>query len=460
MRARSGLIKFASSAFALTLLTACQNPPAATPNEAPHEAPNEPPSIIFMIGDGMGFEYISAYRYAHSELGADALTPTVFDDLLVGAATTYPDDDTWVTDSAASATALASGVKSYNGAIGLDRQQQPVTTLMEVARQQGWGTGAVVSVQVTHATPASFFTHHASRSMYNQIADSYAEHVVGGASSFDVLLGGGYSHFVRDDKNWLPELAANGMQVVTTFDQLDTIAQTPVLGLFAPLALPHSIDAEPQLGAMTEQALRLLQQQQQSTGKPFALMVEGSLIDWCGHSNDIACAVHEVADFANAIEVVLNYQKQHPNTLVVITADHSTGGLTLGQGGEYAWHSDKVMGIKASLEVMTRGLLERQPSEFRDYLTPLLNLPVTEAQWQRLEAVQIPAELRGRARQMPYGKVLVEIISEHTRTGWTTTGHTAVDVPVLAIGPGAEQFRGYQDNTEIAKLLLQMIQQQ
>jgi alkaline phosphatase len=167
-----------------------------------------------------------------------------------------------------------------------------------------------------------------------------------------------------------------------------------------------------------------------------------------------------MADFAQAIEVALNYQRQQPNTLIVITADHSTGGLTLGQGGEYAWHSDKVMAIKASLEVMTRGLLERQPNEFRDYLSPLLNLPLNDAQWQRIESVQVPAELTGRARQTPFAKVLVEIISEHTRTGWTTTGHTAVDVPVLAIGPGADKFRGYQDNTEIGQRLLELMQQQ
>lgn len=452
MRAHSGLVRITTIALAIGLLNACQSPPQPSTNTAP--------SIIYMIGDGMGFEYISAYRYAHSQLGAKALTPTVFDDLLVGAATTYPDDDTWVTDSAASATALASGVKSYNGAIGLDRQQQPVTSIMEIAKQQGWGTGAVVSVQVTHATPAAFFTHHASRNMYDAIADSYAQQVATGEWGFDVLLGGGYSHFNRPDKNWLPELAAQGLSIATDPEQLSTVQQTPVLGLFAPLALPHSIDAEPQLANMTEHALRLLTQQQQQSGKPFALMVEGSMIDWCGHANDIACAVHEMADFAAAIEVVVRYQQQHPNTLVVITADHSTGGLALGQGGEYAWHSDKVMGIKASIDAMTRGLLVRQPSEFRDYLAPLLNLPLTEAQWQQLESVQVAEELRGRARQMPYGKVLVEIISEHTRTGWTTTGHTAVDVPVLAIGPGAEKFRGYQDNTELAKLLLTKIQQQ
>lgn len=450
MRTHFRLSQYTAIALALGLVSGCNN----SANEPTETAP---PSIIFMIGDGMGFEYISAYRYAISELGAPALSPTVFDDLLVGAATTYPDDDTWVTDSAASATALAAGVKSYNGAIGLDRQQQPVTTMMELAQQRGWGTGAVVSVQVTHATPAAFFTHHASRQMYNQIADSYAEQVTAGQWGFDVLLGGGYSHFDRDDKNWLPELAAQGLQIATEFEQLPAIEKTPVLGLFAPLNLPHSIDAAPQLGNMTQHALRLLHQQQQTSGKPFALMVEGSMIDWCGHANDIACAVHEMADFANAIEVVLEYQRQHPNTLVVITADHSTGGLALGHGGEYAWHGDKVMGIKASLEVMTRGLLARQPDEFRDYLAPLLNLPLTEQQWQSIEAVQVPAELRGRARQAPFGKVLVDIISDHTSTGWTTTGHTAVDVPVLAIGPGAEKFRGYQDNTDIAKQLMQLI---
>jgi alkaline phosphatase len=456
MRASSALFKYALIAASISLVSGCQPQPQSQSTIAAAEAPN----IIFMVGDGMGFEFISAYRYAHSQLGAEALTPTVFDDLLVGAATTYPDDDTWVTDSAAAATAFAAGVKSYNGAIGVDVQQQPVTTLMEIAKQQGWGTGAVVSVQVTHATPAAFFTHHPSRRMYDEIADSYAQQVTSGQWSFDVLLGGGYSHFDRDDKNWLAELSAQGMQIATSVEQLDSVEKTPVLGLFAPLALPYSIDAEPQLARMTEHALRLLDQQQQGSGKPFALMVEGSLIDWCGHANDIACAVHEMADFAQAIEVALNYQRQQPNTLIVITADHSTGGLTLGQGGEYAWHSDKVMAIKASLEVMTRGLLERQPNEFRDYLSPLLNLPLNDAQWQRIESVQVPAELTGRARQTPFAKVLVEIISEHTRTGWTTTGHTAVDVPVLAIGPGADKFRGYQDNTEIGQRLLELMQQQ
>lgn len=446
---------FSLTALSVFVLSSCAATAPSTPTVT---AESSAPNIIFMIGDGMGFEYISAYRYAISELGQDELAPTPFDDLLVGAATTYPDDDTWVTDSAAGATALATGYKSYNGAIGLDTHKNPQQTLMERAREHGWGTGAVVTVQVNHATPASFFTHHPSRSLYNDIADSYATQVTNGGWSYDVLLGGGYSYFHRDDVNWLPQLTEQGMQVITQLDQLDEIQQTPVLGLFAPKALPLAIDTRTdRLADMTQHALRLLDQQSEQNGKPFALMIEGSMIDWCGHANDIACAVHEMADFANAVQVVRDYMANNPNTLLVITADHSTGGLTLGQGGEYAWHTDKVMGIQNSFEVMAGELAKRPRSEWREYLTPVLNLPLTDAQWDSLMAVQLDESVQGRERLYPIHQALLAIVTEHTRTGWTTSGHTAVDVPIMAAGPGADLFGGYMNNTEIAKALLKLV---
>jgi alkaline phosphatase len=448
---------FAVTAATALVLASCSSTTNNSTTDT-HTSNQQAPNIIFMIGDGMGFEFISAYRYAMSERGAGKLAPTPFDDLLVGAATTYPDDDTWVTDSAAGATALATGVKSYNGAIGIDVDKNPKQTLMELARENGWSTGAVATVQVNHATPASFFTHHPSRNLYNEIADSYAQQVTNGGWSFDVLLGGGHSYFQREEKNWLPQLEQQGLQVVTTIEQLNNVSNAPVLGLFADKALPFAIDDRPgRLAEMTTHALRLLEQRSATTGKPFALMVEGSMIDWCGHANDIACAVHEMADFAAAVEVVRNYMSENPNTLLVITADHSTGGLTLGQGGEYAWYSEKVMGIQKSLEVMATELVKRPKSEWRDYLTPVLNLPLSDAQWQQLESVTIDESLKGRDKLKSVHQVLVQIISEHTRTGWTTSGHTAVDVPVMASGPGAEAFLGYIDNTDIAKALLRLV---
>src|SRR5690606_36804077 len=117
---------------------------------------------------------------------------------------------------------------------------------------------------------------------------------------------------------------------------------------FAPKALAFAMDDRPErLAEMTQHALRLLDKQSQQNGKPCALMIEGSMIDWCGHGNDIACAIHEMADFAAAVQVVRDYIAANPTTLLVITTAHSNGGLTLGQGGECAWHSDQVMGIKS-----------------------------------------------------------------------------------------------------------------
>ncbi|WP_338110278.1 alkaline phosphatase [Pseudidiomarina sediminum] len=437
------------------VLGACATSPSSSENVSVEAT--TAPNIIFLIGDGTGFEYISAYRYAMSELGQPVIE-TPFDEMLVGAATTYPDDDTWVTDSAAGATALAAGVKSYNGAIGVDVNQHPQQTLMEKAREAGWHTGAVSTSQVNHATPASFFTHHPSRSMYNEIADSFATTKFGERWSFDVLLGGGMSYFNRDDKNWLPELREQGMHIVDNYDALDAQQQLPVLGLFAPVSIPFAIDDQPRLAHLTRNALRLLTDAQEQSGKPFALMIEGSKIDWCGHANDIACAVHEVHDFAQALQAAKDYQAQYPNTLIVVTADHSTGGLTLGQGGEYAWHTDRVMAIQNSFEVLLKGLSERPNSAWREYLEPLLNLPLTDAQWQQLVSLEQAADESERSYQKRVHATLAAIVGETTRTGWTTTGHTAVDVPIMAKGPYAEMFRGYRDNTDIAKALLEIVE--
>ncbi|EKE82105.1 alkaline phosphatase [Idiomarina xiamenensis] len=409
-------------------------------------------NIIYVIGDGMGFEYISAYRYAFDDPSKPGLSATAFDDLLKGSATTYPDDDTWVTDSAAGATALATGVKSYNGAIGVDANKHPQQTLMELAREQGWSTAAVSTSQVTHATPASFFTHHPSRKMYDAIADSLATPIADGQWSFDVLLGGGYDNFNRDDKNWLPELKRQGMTVVTEFDQLDDVQQTPVLGVFAPYGLPHAIDDDAaRLSYMTKHALRLLTERR----KPFALMIEGSQIDWCGHANDIACAVNEMHSLNLTLKVIKQYLKAHPDTLLVVTADHSTGGLTLGRDGIYQWHAERVRNINASIAEMSRTLVDMPAAEWREYLKVNLALKLSDEQWQQL--LQPAQQEDKKARQQAIRQALVAVTAKVTGTGWTTSGHTAVDVPVLAAGPGAEHFSGYMDNTDIAKALFKVI---
>lgn len=412
---------------------------------------HQKPNIIYVIGDGMGFEYISAYRYAMSDLATKDIAETQFDHYLAGAATTYPEDDTWVTDSAAGATALATGEKSYNGAIAVDNDKTALKTLMEYAKENGYMTGSVSTSQVNHATPASFFAHHPSRYEYNQIADLMAQQYVDGEASYDVLLGGGQQYFVRDDKDWVSVLEQQGLNVVQDMQMLDQVEQLPVMGLFAPKGLPHAIDeGKDSLATMTSAALRLLSKDEQ----PFALMIEGSQIDWCGHANDIACAVHEMDSLNKALAVVSDFMKKNPNTLFVMTADHSTGGLTLGRDGEYAWFSDRVMAIESSIAAMTTALLAMEPEQWADYVADKVNVELTP---EYMDELALAAEYQGEAREEALHGALVYITGDITGTGWTGSGHTAVDVPVFATGPHAEQFGGYMNNTEIGKRLIDIV---
>src|SRR5690606_2189725 len=305
-----------------------------------------PKNIIYMIGDGMGPAYLSAYRYYSDDTSTQTVENTIFDELWQGVASTYPDDDTYVTDSAAGATALATGVKSYNGAISVNRQHIPIGTMMQLAKRLGKANGIVASSQINHATPASFLAHNKSRRNYNEIADMFLDYRINGMPVADVMLGGGTDYFIRNGRDLVSEFKELGFQYTDSWQQLDTLTKTPALALLAETALPAALNSkqDKQLATLTEKALQLLT----PAKKGFVLMVEGSQIDWCGHDNDIACAMAEMHDFANAIAVAKAYVDKHPDTLLVITADHETGGLSLGAAGEYKWLPEVVKQVKAT----------------------------------------------------------------------------------------------------------------
>ncbi|MDF2153387.1 alkaline phosphatase [Vibrio sp. CAU 1672] len=169
----------------LSLMTACLLAAQVHAKETPH-------NIIYMIGDGMGPAYTSAYRYFTNNPDTAQIETTVFDSILVGMARTYPDDDTYVTDSAAGATALSSGIKTYNGAVAVDVNKKPVNTMLEMAKAQGITTALIATSQINHATPASFAAHNEFRKNYKQIADDYLDNTIRGKPPVDLMLGGGY----------------------------------------------------------------------------------------------------------------------------------------------------------------------------------------------------------------------------------------------------------------------------
>ncbi|MBO2676462.1 alkaline phosphatase [Shewanella algae] len=413
-------------------------PLAVDANQLPNPAPSRPQNIVIMVGDGMGPAYTSAYRYFNDNPDTEEIEQTVFDRLLVGMASTYPARVSgYVTDSAAAATALATGVKSYNGAISVDTQKQPIPTIMEKAKQRGMSTGVAVTSQINHATPAAFLSHSESRKNYVELANKYLE------TDADVMLGGGQKYF---DQELLAKFDAKGYQILQEFSALESIKQPKVMGLFAEVQLPWVLDEKDghRLSAMTGKALELLSQNPNG----FVLLVEGSLIDWAGHNNDIAAAMAEMDEFARTMEVVEQFVRQNPNTLMVATADHNTGGLSIGSKGKYAWNPEVLKGLSASIDTLAAAALTAE-----DWQAPLA---------QGLGFELEPALLEQLARARMQGKetlasAIKQEVDRRSNTGWTTGGHTGTDVQVFATGPGAELFIGNQDNTDIASKLISLL---
>ena len=386
-------------------------------------AETAPKNVIYMIGDGMGPAYTTAYRYFKDDPATKSVEQTVFDTMLTGMARTYPDDHTVVTDSAASATALSSGHKSYNGAIAVDTDKKPLKTMLEIANNE-------------------------SRNNYDEIANDYIDNKIAGKLPVDLMLGGGTKYFIRDDRNLVDEFKAAGYQYGDDIQNLDQITQLPAIGLYAAKGLPFALDENPtRLTKLTSKALDLLDNQNKDG---FFVMIEGSQIDWCGHANDIACAMAEMDDFASAIEKAKAYVDKNKDTLLVITADHSTGGLTLGAHGQYKWEADVVHGVKATAGTITQHLLESD--DLKSVWNKYTSIAFTPENKIKLEQAK---SMGDKALNL----AVKSIISDTSFTGWTTGGHTAVDVQVFAYGKGSEQFVGSQNNTDIADKLIHFIEQ-
>lgn len=275
-------------------------------------------NIILMIGDGMGVAQV----YAAITSSNDTLNLEKFP--VVGFHKSYSADN-YITDSGAGGTALATGQKTYNGAIGVDTNRQVLTTILEIAKAHGLATGLVSTSSITHATPASFVAHQASRDNHEAIAEDLLN------SGVDVFIGGGRQYFTQreDGKDLTVALRERGYQVVYDMDEITKMKSGKLAGLTAEEHNSSFRDGRNDMLPMaTSTALQLLSNNQRG----FFLMVEGSQIDWGGHANDIDYVISEVLDFDKAIGKTLEFAKKNKHTLVIVTADHETGGLTLEKG--------------------------------------------------------------------------------------------------------------------------------
>ncbi|WP_144392942.1 alkaline phosphatase [Pleionea sediminis] len=422
-----------------------------------------PKNIILMIGDGMGPAHIKAYRVFKDNPETQGVDPLLIDEYLVGALTTDNsvgvsngsdesiEQGTYqVTDSAASATAYSSGIRTYNGAIAVEDDKSKTLTVLELAKKKNMKTGLVATSQINHATPAAFIAHVESRKQYNEIADFFVDSQFNEQPMVDVFLGGGWKYFKRDDRDLVKELEEKSFQVITDAKELSG-AGDRVAGLFADVGLPSVLDREqkhPSLSQMTEAAIKRLK-----NDKGFFLMVEGSQIDWASHDNDVAGMLHEMDDFNKAIASAIKFAEKEGDTLVLITADHETGGLSVGRRIEndshYKFNANPVKNMKKSLNSYTDEVLT----------TKSLDVFLTELQIELLSVEQKEWKvLKKKLNKDEVFDFLRRIVNRATYTGWTTNGHTGVDVNLYAIGKGAELFRGLHPNTFIGTTLKSWLQ--
>ncbi|AEE24122.1 Alkaline phosphatase [Glaciecola sp. 4H-3-7+YE-5] len=407
----------------------------------------EPKNVIMVVGDGMGPAYTTAYRYFADDKNTLDVEQTVFDRMLVGMASTYPARISgYVTDSAAGATALATGVKSYNGAIAVNVDKKPVSTVLEWAKEHGMKTGVAVTSQINHATPAGYSAHNESRKNYDQIADSYFDEKINDHFVLDVMLGGGWDYFIRDDRNLVAEFKKAGYQYVDNIAHLKTAnSKQPLLGLFAEQGLNWALDMPPKqrLKTLTQAAVEHLENDQ-----GFFLLVEASQIDWAGHSNDVGAAMSEMQDLAQTMTWLEQYVDAHPDTLLVLTADHSTGGFTIGANKIYRWEPQWLDNLQASPYAIAKQLMSAEKKSA--LAAELLGFSLNEEEKSKIEAIDTQDE------EIAYQTVKT-LLDVRTNTGWTTGGHTGVDVPVFAKGPGSEMFRGMLNNTQVADNIFSLL---
>lgn len=412
-------------------------------------------NVILMIMDGCGTEQLTLARW-------DKGSPLALDEILVGAVKTHSLEAV-ITDSAAAATAYATGCRTRRGVVGLapDRgtsRLEPRATILEGARLQGKATGIVVTSRLSHATPAAFYAHVPSRQWEAEISRQLI------SQNLTLALGGGRRWLApspqkdpnHDEPDLQRELRRRGYHLVTTREELDRCQELPLLGVFASDHLAAEIDRlavapeQPSLAEMTAKALNLLG----SRPEGFFLLIEGSQIDFANHAHDPGYLLGELRQFDAAVALALDFARRDGQTLLVILADHNTGGFSLGNSRTQSYTQTltpedllaPLRPLKASARRLWQSLgPEPTPAALRQQLASWWGLELPPAAVQEL----LQAARRPGARPE---QVLGDYFCQHyTFLGWTTGGHTGGDVPLFAFGP--ERPGGLLDAPEVGRCL-------
>lgn len=436
--------------------------------------------VFYFIGDGMGVNQLNGTEAYRAELeGRIGIAPLLFSQFPVATfATTYSATN-GVTDSAASGTALATGEKTKNGTLGMLKDRETVVNSVAVrAKEAGARVGIATSVSVDHATPAAFYAHVPNRNDYYEVGKQLI------ATGFDFYAGSDFQrpqHSAHaEEPNLYEQSEKNGYTIARGYKEYRKKAskaekmillQSEKASRKDRSSIPYAIDREKDDLTLTDITRAAVNFLSKDLSKGFFLMVEGGKIDWACHANDAATVFHEVMDMDNAIRVAYEFYEQHPDeTLIVVTADHETGGIVLGTG-DYALNLQALKHQKVSVNKFSTLLNELRAKTSNKVTWEMVRKALTEnfgfwdavklnkRQEERLKKTyeatfvgkDAAKDVSEYQRDERLAAVAKEIINEIAMVGWVSGGHSNGYVPVFAVGVGADKFHARTDNAEIPK---------
>lgn len=407
-------------------------------------------NVIFLVADGMGNGTFSlAQCWSERLLGGNLHWLDLYrDEKAVRSVQDTASANSVVTDSAAAASAWGGGERVNNGAVNITPDGRKMEPLGLVAKKLGKALGLVTTTRVTHATPAGFIANVLNRGLEEQIADQYLQRGV------DVCLGGGKQFFNTER---LQNFSKRGYNVVSGKQELAEVSNTgKVLGLFSDSHIPYAIDRQnqsehtnvPSLEEMFTVALKNLEKKENG----FLLQVEGGRVDHAGHVNDPGAIIQEILEFDRCIPIALDYVKKHPDTLLVVTTDHGTGGCQMnGVGGRYTDTNSalaKIAHQKGSFKYLEAQFLKlgRYDASLFEQITGL------ESREAAVDKVNEVIAEGGKLSSLLADLYADEILTQYG-VGWTSHNHTAENVDLLAYGAGAENFPPLLKNMEVYHIL-------
>lgn len=430
-----------------------------------------PKYVFYFIGDGMGMGHIMATQSYNREV-LKSSEPLLMMQFPVASIVTTYSASSRVTDSAAAGTALSTGSKTNNGMLGVTPDSVPVTSVARHLKDAGWGIGVITTVAPDDATPGAFYANQPHRSMAYEIDKQMA------LSGYEFVAGSkirGTKDSQGNPTDILSYYDQNGVAIVRGIDALENIDSKRVLLLNTDSIesnVGYTIDSIEGALTLPDMTQACLDHLLKHSPDQFFMMVEGGNIDYAGHSNDGCAVVKEILNFNQAIKIAYDFYLAHPDeTLIVVTADHNTGGMAVRFGDISLVDCQRMS--KDQFGYYTKSILNsRRIFTWDDMKVELKNLfgfwdkiAISEAQEKTLiEKFDNTFKLRNSADQETlyntfneFSVEVFKIINEKAGFGWVTTGHTGDPVPLFAIGVGAYQFMGVHDNTDIPKELKRII---